>query len=145
VNFTILSHLKDLTKSCNLAGTKTVLVNRLIKGERRKNDYHLQIEKIQKFLQPTQLSINNRKQLIIQHYQHNFNSVDRFNKYCGLISFPTRIKDRAWRFLIAIVEIATANAWALTADWKAGISDEEEVQSLKKFAQKLTDDLTSSV
>jgi hypothetical protein len=93
-------------------------------------------------LQPTQFSINNRKPLIIQHYQHNL--VDCFNKYCGLISFPTRIKDRAWRFLIAIVEIAIVNTWALTADWKAEISVEEEVQSLKKFAQKLADDLTLS-
>lgn len=98
------------------AGSKAKLAKRVLKREEAGGDESEMMEEVKKFLEPKRVSAEQPK--IISHYGRSFNSVDRFNKLLSYVSYRPKIGDEKLRVLVALVEIALVQSWALTIDWR---------------------------
>lgn len=105
-------------------GSKLQLAKRILKAEDNEESPNLFREEVSSYLEPKGRSLE--KPRIIADYGNSFNSVDRLNKIRSYISYRPKIKSIHFRVLVAFVEIALTQAWALTIDWNGETLREED-------------------
>jgi len=117
-----------------VAGSKSKLVERLIRFEKRRGDAAQGDRQLHQLHTPTKTSV--ARPTINQHYATTFNSVDRFNKLMGRISFNPRCRDVDMRLLTGVVSAAIVQAWVLVTGTIQG-EEANELDDLKTAAQHL--------
>lgn len=96
---------------------------------------------IDAFLSPTLESQEPAKPTLTQHYALTFNSVDRFNKLVGYITYLPRVNEQYLLF-VGLVQMAIVNTWALIGDVQYDSREvEQQGFDLREFAIELGQDL----
>ena len=110
----------------------------MIRFERKDEDEALQQRQLHVLRNPTKTSVT--KPIIQDHYGTTFNSVDRFNKLLGRVSFKPKCMDMDMRLLTGVISAAIVQAWVLVNNNFQGIED-TELSDLKDAAKDLADAL----
>lgn len=117
-----------------LDGTKKDLATRIQKWEERRGDPGRQFREISNLRLPKLTSLERPR--INQHYADTFNSVDKFNRLQGEVSYVPRCSDSHSRLITGIITVAIVNACVLVSDWREG-TERQENETLRSKAKEL--------
>ena len=98
-------------------------------------------EKLDQFLHPTAVAVNNIKPTIIRHYANTYKLVDNYNALLAILKWPYRSDKVELVWLINSLLMVVVNTWVIWNDMKLVNSIESDEDSLKQFVKKLCDEL----